>query len=203
MKNLNPIRSIIRKTMPNVALALVASIASGTYANASDQRGYNFLPSTISIAAPSGARNICTTYKWACAVSSKSGRMTRQNLELVRRVNRGVNSQNREISDSAQYRQAELWALPTIRGGDCEDFALLKKRELIRLGIDPKRLLLATVLDRGRKSHAVLVLRSDDGDYVLDNLTNSILDWRNTRYTFLRMQNPDAPSSWVGVFRGG
>lgn len=203
MNRLNRINRRLEKISNLAVLALIASTAFATHANASSQKSHNFLPATISISAPSGARNICRTYKWACADSTKSARLTKQNLELVRRVNKTVNSRTREISDKAQYRKAELWALPTRRGGDCEDFALLKKRELIRLGISPKRLLIATVLDRKRRSHAVLVLRSDGGDYVLDNLTNSILGWRNTRYTFLRMQNPDAPKSWVGVFRGG
>lgn len=203
MKHLNRTRANLEQAARLVALTLFATIAFMTFANASGQNGPSFLPTTVSVVAPSGAMNICWTYEWACAESAQSGELTSQNLTLVHQINKNVNSRVREVADSSQYNQAEFWSLPTARGGDCEDFALLKKRELIRYGIDPKRLLLATVLDRKRNAHAVLVLRSDRGDYVLDNLTNDILDWRTTRYTFLRMQNPNAPRSWVGVFRGG
>ena len=81
-----------------------------------------------------------------------------------------------------------------------KDFALLKKRELIRAGIDPSKLLIATVLDRKRNAHAVLVYRSSQGDLVLDNLTNRIKPWSVTRYLFLRMQDPRQPRNWVGVY---
>jgi predicted transglutaminase-like cysteine proteinase len=42
----------------------------------------------------------------------------------------------------------------------------------------------------------VLVLRLDEGDYVLDNLTNEILPWNATGYAFLRIQSPSAPGNW-------
>lgn len=172
-------------------------------ADAAGRKGSSFLNATVEIAAPSGAGNICNKYQWACAPSNQAGKLTHMDMEHVREVNSAVNTQVRQIDDRTQYRQMEFWALPTSRGGDCEDFALLKKRELIRRGIDPSRLLLATVLDRSRKAHAVLVLRSDTGDLVLDNLTNQIRGWRATGYIFLRMQNPAAPDSWIGAFLGG
>ncbi len=108
-----------------------------------------------------------------------------------------------QISDASQYRRDELWALPTRRGGDCEDFALLKKRELIRLGIPAERLLIATVLDRKYRGHAVLVVRTHRGDMVLDNLTNRVMRWERTGYTFMKMQNPARPDTWQAILAGG
>jgi predicted transglutaminase-like cysteine proteinase len=70
-------------------------------------------------------------------------------------------------------------------------------------GVAAERLLIATVLDRRQNPHAVLVLRTDRGDYVLDNLANRMMHWSDTGYTFLRMQNPKAPGQWVAVFAGG
>ena len=67
-------------------------------------------------------------------------------------------------------------------------------------GIDPRKLLLATVLDNRKNPHAVLVYRSSQGDLVLDNLTNRIKPWNATRYLFLRMQDPKQPRNWVGVY---
>ena len=103
------------------------------------------------------------------------------------------------MTDLAQYKKADFWTLPNSRGGDCEDFALLKKKELITAGIAPERLLLSTVLDRQGNSHAVLIFRADTGDYVLDNLNDQIKTWQSTHYTFLRMQSPTNPRTWVGL----
>lgn len=162
----------------------------------------SFIPKKGAAPAPDGAQAICRTYSWACATA---GTNVAAGIEFQRvsAVNTSVNRSVRAIEDDRQYGVAEHWALPTQTGGDCEDFALLKKRELVKLGVDPRRLLIATVLDRQRNPHAVLVFRSAKGDLVLDNLTDQIRDWRETRYIFLQMQDPDRPSRWVNVFASG
>ncbi len=162
-----------------------------------------FLAGQRQTASPAGATGLCRLHAWACATSTDRAAPTRAQLETAVAVNRRINRTVREISDRAQYGVEEHWALPTARGGDCEDFALLKKRELIRAGLAPQRLLLATVLDRRLQSHAVLVLRTDFGDFVLDNLTSEIKPWHATGYTFLKVQNPQAKGSWVGALTGG
>ncbi len=149
---------------------------------------------------PSGAQQLCRQYSWACSGQKAASLTSKQEMQIVKKVNLQVNASTRSITDQSQYRQREFWALPTTRGGDCEDFALLKKRNLIKAGIDPSKLLIATVLDRRRNAHAVLVYRSAQGDLVLDNLTNSIKPWKATRYLFLRMQDPKQPRRWVGVY---
>jgi predicted transglutaminase-like cysteine proteinase len=184
---------------------LAAALCAGMLAAPQSAWAINaaFISSKGRIAPPSGATMLCQTYDWACAVSPKRITVTQEQFRVVRAVNSEINRRTRSIEDRRQYGTVENWALPTRRGGDCEDFALAKKRELIRLGIDPQRLLIATVLDRKRNPHAVLVFRSDRGDLILDNLTNKIKPWQATRYLFLRMQDPETPSRWMKVFLGG
>ena len=158
-----------------------------------------FLKAKMAIAPPTAAKNLCTKYTWACSFSGQKKKLTPQDLKFVSNVNRRVNSQVREVTDLSQYKKVDYWTLPNSRRGDCEDFALLKKKELIGVGIAPERLLLATVLDRQGNSHAVLVFRADTGDYVLDNLNDQIKTWQATRYTFLRMQSPTNPGTWIGL----
>jgi predicted transglutaminase-like cysteine proteinase len=165
--------------------------------------GNTYLLASVDMPPPNGAQNICEKYNWACAGQGKAVRSVAQEMALVEQVNTMVNSSVKPASDRRQFRSRDYWSLPTASGGDCEDFALLKKRELVRLGVDHRKLLLATVLDRKRVPHAVLVYRSDRGDLLLDNLTNDIRDWRSSRYIFLRMQNPQNPRSWVGGFQQG
>lgn len=178
------------------ALAMTPALV-GTTGEASEGR---FIPSVAVSPPPSGAQQLCRQYNWACATKATVSMSSQQEMQIIKRVNRQVNASTRSVTDLSQYRTKERWALPTSRGGDCEDFALLKKRDLIRAGVDPNKLLIATVLDGQRNAHAVLVYRSASGDLVLDNLTNKIKPWSSTRYLFLRMQNPQKPSGWVGVY---
>lgn len=171
---------------------LVGSIASAT--------GSAFISSVSASPPPSGAARLCLQYSWACAHKASVTMSSSQELRLVKEINNRVNRSTREVTDQRQYKTREFWALPTSLGGDCEDFALLKKRDLIKAGIDPRKLLLATVLDSRRNAHAVLVYRSSQGDLVLDNLTNRIKPWNATRYLFLRMQDPNQPRNWVGIY---
>lgn len=184
------------------ACLLAASVIAASAPMANANAGA-FLAGRFSAPTPQAARDICNRYDWACSRSGSKAALTTQDLDVIKKVNLQVNRKVRPITDKQQYRRAEHWALPTRRGGDCEDVALLKKKELIKKGIAPERLLIATVLDRSRNGHAVLVVRTDQGDVVLDNLTNRIKTWQDTRYTFLMMQNPKAPSSWVGVLQKG
>ncbi len=179
------------------AAIVLAGLLGGTGAEAAEAA---FIKSSIASPPPSGARELCHQYSWACAASPKTSRPVHQEMSLVKKINRKVNASIREVTDLSQYKTQERWALPTRRGGDCEDFALLKKRDLINAGIDPSKLLLATVLDTRRNAHAVLVYRSSQGDLVLDNLTNRIKPWTATKYMFLRMQDPKQPKNWVGVY---
>ena len=160
------------------------------------------------ITQPTGAAGLCERYDWACATSStRAGGQydgfDNKDLTRVRRINSAVNRRTRQIADQRQYARPEHWALPTRRGGDCEDFALLKKYRLIRAGIPAERLLIATVLDRRMRGHAVLVVRTHRGDMVLDNLTSRVKPWLKTGYTFMKMQSPSRPGSWDAILAGG
>ncbi len=155
------------------------------------------------VAAPAGFEGVCSRYPWMCTTSGNRAPLGREALSVAGAVNSAINARVHEVSDQSQYKREEYWALPTATGGDCEDFALAKKHALIGKGIAPERLLVATVLDRKRAPHAVLVLRTDDGDYVLDNLTSRIKPWQDTGYTFLRIQSPKAPGEWLAVLAGG
>jgi len=155
------------------------------------------------VTAPPGASSLCRTYDWACAKSGQTRLLGDESVKLLRRVNAEANRSIRPVTDMQQYRLEERWALPTARGGDCEDYALYKKHELIRAGVPAEQLLIAAVLDRKRQFHAVLIVRTGTEDLVLDNMTNRILPWHKTGYTFLRVQDPRMPSRWVSVYAGG
>ncbi|WP_380058192.1 transglutaminase-like cysteine peptidase [Falsihalocynthiibacter sp. SS001] len=186
---------MIKRLLPTAAFALL--MTAGSVAATAPQA---HLVHTRNIAPPSGASALCQTYQWACTTNQQRANGSQSEAAIVQKINLYINRSVPEVSDRSQYKQTEYWAVPTALGGDCEDFALIKKRELVKRGVDPKRLLLATVLDRQRNGHAVLVYRSETGDYVLDNATNQIRPWQDTGYIFLRMQDPKRPSRWVTGF---
>ena len=193
----------IRKVV-TAAFAAVLSVSTLTAPQQTEASiGQKFLQARAQAPAPLAAHDLCEKYAWACQKSGAATALTQQDIDLVRSINLKVNRKIREVSDARQYRKADYWTLPLSSRGDCEDFALLKKQMLVAEGIAPERLLIATVLDQNRQGHAVLILRADSGDYVLDNLTNRIKPWQSTRYMYLRMQNPDAPRKWVGLLVRG
>jgi predicted transglutaminase-like cysteine proteinase len=113
-------------------------------------------------------------------------------------VNQAVNAEIKPMSDAELYGQAEFWTYP-VDAGDCEDYLLLKKRELERMGFDSGSLLITVVLDEKNEGHAVLTVATEQGDYVLDNRRNDIMSWADTGYTFLKRQSQKDPRAWVAL----
>jgi predicted transglutaminase-like cysteine proteinase len=193
---------LAKATAATVAVLAVLGMTAPSFA-IDLQRSSGQMPIRQSTSAPSGASGLCSKYPWACAKTGHVIAIDAQAMQIADQINSFANRTVRPISDQSQYASAERWALPTARGGDCEDYALLKKQQLIKAGFAPEQLLVATVLDRSRNSHAVLVLRTGRQDLVLDNMASRIKPWRETGYSFMRLQDPRDPSRWVAVFAGG
>ncbi|MBL8790542.1 MAG: transglutaminase-like cysteine peptidase [Rhizobiales bacterium] len=113
-------------------------------------------------------------------------------------VNLTVNKNIKPASDQELYGEVEFWAYPAT-AGDCEDYVLLKQRELEKRGFPSSSLLITVVLDENNEGHAVLTVTSDAGDYVLDNRRDDILLWSETKYRFLKRQTQRDPKQWVSL----
>ncbi|MEP1611735.1 MAG: transglutaminase-like cysteine peptidase [Roseobacter sp.] len=191
----------MQKPMSILLAGIIATVGFVPASQASQSGA--FLVPQKAIHAPSGAVGLCNKYSWACKASASASFSGSEKLTLARKVNSSVNRQVRQIEDRDQYGREEHWALPTRRGGDCEDLVLLKKKMLLEQGVPSSALLISTVLDKKMRSHAVLVLRTSKGDMILDSLTDKILPWKKTGYTFLKLQNPKSLSRWDAVLAGG
>ena len=113
-------------------------------------------------------------------------------------VNASVNRTIVPVTDEELYQVAEYWTYP--QGyGDCEDIALEKRRELIDDGWDPSTLLMAVVREANGNGHAVLMVRTDRGDLVLDNQDGMVLVWTETPYQFVKRQSQANPGQWVDI----
>jgi predicted transglutaminase-like cysteine proteinase len=116
-------------------------------------------------------------------------------------VNALVNGSVRPMTDLDVYGKDEVWAYPN-GVGDCEDFVLEKRRALMREGLSPSNLLITVVRMPDGNGHAVLTVRTDKGDFILDNLTGAIRQWDQTGYVFLKRQSSDHPGRWVTIREG-
>lgn len=116
-------------------------------------------------------------------------------------VNYTVNTSIEPLTDQEIYGVEERWAYPR-SVGDCEDYALLKRKLLIDRGFSPADLLMTVVLQPNGEGHAVLTVRTDRGDFILDNMRNKVLLWSDTEYTYLKRQSADDPGRWVKLQDG-
>ena len=124
--------------------------------------------------------------------------MTGERWRAAYQVNAYVNRRITPSTDSELYGEAEYWAYPA-SAGDCEDYVLMKKRYLERLGFPRSALLITVVLDEHNDGHALLTLRTDEGDFVLDNRRNDIRRWSDLDYVYLKRQSDGDPREWVSL----
>lgn len=127
--------------------------------------------------------------------------LTEDRWKTILKINYTVNTTIKPMTDMDLYGVEEKWAIPTV-AGDCEDFALLKRKELIEAGFSASDLLMTVVLQPNGEGHAVLTVRTDRGDFVLDNMRNKVNLWSDTEYTFLKRQSADDPARWVKIQDG-
>jgi predicted transglutaminase-like cysteine proteinase len=114
-------------------------------------------------------------------------------------INRQVNRHIRSGSDARVYGVGDYWAVPNgdRARGDCEDYVLAKRRALVRAGYPVGALSIAVVETRWGETHAVLLVATDRGDYVLDNLTGRISRWDEANYKWRERQAPGKTFEWV------
>ena len=97
----------------------------------------------------------------------------------------------------------DWWTYPDDGAGDCSDFMLLKRKMLVEAGWPRAAALATVVLDRNGDGHAVLTVTTDEGDFVLDNLTDKVLRWNETGYAFVKRQSQADENVWVALADGG
>jgi predicted transglutaminase-like cysteine proteinase len=123
---------------------------------------------------------------------------TPQRLTELDIVNRTVNREIEPATDLEIYGQTEYWTLPVTRG-DCEDYALLKRRRLLARGWPASSLLITVVRDEKGEGHALLTARTVQGDFILDNKVDEVKLWSRTPYEFVMRQSYLNPRIWMSL----
>ncbi|HYQ06874.1 MAG TPA: transglutaminase-like cysteine peptidase [Xanthobacteraceae bacterium] len=180
--------------------SIVALLASAAITQAQEQARSIGIGGVTS--PPIGWTEFCIEYAPECDTAPSVPRdvvlSTRALLEL-KRINVAVNSTIKPMTDMDHWGVVERWNYPDDGYGDCEDYALQKRKLLMEAGWPREALLMTVVRDQNGNGHAVLTVKSDRGEYILDNQTNDILSWEDTGYRFVKRQSQFDPNVWVSL----
>jgi predicted transglutaminase-like cysteine proteinase len=113
--------------------------------------------------------------------------------EINQRVNRSIMPQA-YINDKTY----DTWRIAPARG-DCNDYAVTKRHELLTRGWPSRSVLLAEVITTWGEHHMVLIVRTDAQDFILDNLNANIKPWSKTPYEWVRMESPIYRGLWTTI----
>lgn len=193
----------IRSTTRRALLATLVVLGSAAGALAA-----NVLPVATSpvmpgaeARAPIGWVDFCQRHAADCDLALSEPdriRLTPAAWAQVLAVNMAVNAEITPVTDEDHWGVAESWDYPSDGKGDCEDYALLKRQRLIAAGLPRRALLMTVVLDEQRAGHAVLMVRTDRGDLILDNKRDAILPWTQTGYVYIKRESQTA-AGWVSL----
>ena len=134
----------------------------------------------------------------ASAGHRNAGGASQANLAAV---NSWTNARVRFVEDRVQYGQADYWASAqsTLRrgAGDCEDIAIAKMQLLAAMGVPRSAMFLTIARDLARNAdHAMLIVRSDTGTWLLDNATDEVLD-ASLSHDFRPILSYSASGTWL------
>lgn len=153
---------------------------------------------------PSAYYLLCKQSPDLCPASKGIGRpkiadMTRKNSIILAYINRKINREIVPVSDQKLYGIEDVWNVGQVSSGDCEDYVIAKRALLIKKGWPEETLLIAVAKKSDNSYHAVLVVRTNIGDLVLDNMTPAITLWHDTGYKWVIRQSHSNQKQWVRI----
>jgi predicted transglutaminase-like cysteine proteinase len=181
-----------------VAVAMFASPRGST----ADERPPLFIAIGDVTRAPIGWVEFCVEYDPECKTKPSMPRdvvLSAQSWKDLQRINLSVNANVKPMTDMDHWGVVERWNYPDDGYGDCEDYVLQKRRMLMREGWPREALLITVVRDKNGDGHAILTVKTDKGEYILDNQTDSIMLWSDTGYRFVKRQSQSDPNVWISL----
>ncbi len=151
---------------------------------------------------PLGFVQFCRDYPEDCenrSFARTTIQLNETSWRMIVKINADVNREIIAVTDQDHWGTPEHWSYPEDGKGDCEDFVLEKRRRLVKAGFPIQTLLVTVVRDHKGDGHAVLTVKTDRGDFILDNQVGKILAWKETGYRFIKRQADDNPARWVSL----
>jgi predicted transglutaminase-like cysteine proteinase len=182
------------------ALAAMPAAAVETVEPANEQP--LFVAIGASARAPIGWIEFCAEYSRECNTKRLEARdvvLTPASWNDLVRINKQVNDSIKPMTDIEHWGLVERWSYPDDGYGDCEDYVLLKRKLLMQAGWPRQALLITVVRDTKGEGHAVLTVKTDKGELILDNQEEQVLLWSQTGYRFVKRQSQQDPNTWVSL----
>lgn len=183
--------SLASACLAALAQAQAAGAPSASYAPVGE-------PTTV----PFGWADFCRHYEGECdgaPLAPLDIDLTAKTIKEIERINQWVNAHIAPVSDMEHWGVLDQWDYPTDRKGDCEDYALLKRRFLLEEGFPRQAILMTVVKDARNEGHALLTVKTNAGEFILDNLNNEMKPWDKAGYRFVKRQSQGDQNVWVQV----
>jgi predicted transglutaminase-like cysteine proteinase len=152
---------------------------------------------------PYGWLDFCGRRPEACDVprlAPADAKLTDETWKLLDRVNRQVNAEIEPVTNLEHWGTIlDHWDYPTDGKGDCKIYALYKRKLLLEAGLPRQALLMTIVRDLNGEGHAILTVKTDRGEFILDNLSQDVRLWSATGYRFIKRQSQEDPNLWVSI----
>ena len=194
--------SATKKGLGTLLGAMLALVAIVVPAQAIDTTNVAFIQTSANTTSiPVGHAEFCKSRPVECTINADQIAalpLTESLWQQLQAVNAYYNQTIVAVTDDQLYQVQEFWTYPN-GYGDCEDYALAKRRELINAGWPASVLLMSVVKQANGEGHAVLLVRTDRGDLVLDNQVGTIDLWSSTPYKFIKRQSQADAGKWVDM----
>ena len=177
------------------------AVVSLTTAQAANERPL-FISVGPSARAPIGWTDFCAQSPRECdgrPLEARDVVLSQKAWKDLIRINKWVNDSIKPMTDMDHWGVIERWSYPDDGYGDCEDYVLLKRRMLMQAGWPRQALLITVVRDLKGEGHAVLTVKTDKGEFILDNQEDQILLWSETSYHFVKRQSQADQNVWVAL----
>jgi predicted transglutaminase-like cysteine proteinase len=189
----------------NIAVLSAASI-DGVQAFSSARTGKPLFTAAFDKAEPPpGWSDFCAQYGSECQNKTRTPHsiiLTPEKWRTISDVNEYVNEHIQPMTEVERRGRENLWSYAEDGRGDCKDYVLVKRQKLIEAGLPREALLITIVWTSQEQGHAVLIARTDRGDFVLDNLLPNVMLWSDTDYQFVERQSETDPNAWVYIDGG-
>ena len=194
------------QSCPSICLAMFVGALSvgGAEARGRPPQDSRLLTPIVNAAptlAPFQHVRFCLRYPSDCKsepTENKSIDLNEETLELLKRVNHSVNMSIIPMPKGYGQNLGDGWTIaPNM--GDCNDYAVTKRHQLLERGLPSKALRLSVVKTASGVGHLVLVVVTTKGDIVMDDLTEAIRPWQSTDYHWLKVQSATDSKFWYEI----
>ncbi len=195
-------RSALNTALISISTAALAAFVSSASAQTLVPARTTDLVQVVGPAGPTHAWiRFCESHPEECRVDLSQPARISLNSQVwttLTQINERVNSSILAVTDQDHWGVLDRWDYPDDGLGDCEDIQLLKRKLLVQTGLPHRALRMTAVIDEQGQGHAVLMVLTNHGDFILDNKRNVILPWRRTGYAFIKREGTNS-KAWVAL----